>query len=231
VTVVKKQQVEIETVATPAKLPRLKPTPAQTVKGPPDVSKADLKKYDELFGRVEKCEATFATVKAAIDALNKTAKFLTDSKADKDALQGLFDQFRLAMGELNNRIGSLRKAVVQKADVTELHQVKSELQGQLLAQGETAAGTEPVRCLLCGNPRHNVAGAIPIEESVLRNVGPGVSTRMQGADGGNSCFVYSETGEMFLGRSPDGKPIIMKNLLAPIADKNPRAQEPPEEPA
>jgi Mg2+ and Co2+ transporter CorA len=215
VTVVKKQQVELET--TGPKLPRLKPTPAQAMKGPPEVTKADLKKYDDLIARVDRCETMFVTVKTAIDALNKTAKFLTDTKADKDALQGVFDQFRLAVGELNNRVGALRKAVVQKADVSELQQLRNDLQGQLQAQGETAAGTEPVKCLLCGNPRQNVKGAIPIvaDDTGLRTVGggPGMSTRMAGADGGNSCFVYSETGEMFLGRSPDGKPIVLKNLL------------------
>jgi hypothetical protein len=234
VTVVKKQQMEVETGVRPGKpLPRLKPTPLQAIAkaGPPEVTRTDLKKYDELFGRLEKCESTFQYTKSAIESLNKTAKMLTDTKADKDALQTLFDQFRLAMGELNNRVGTLRKAILQKADVSELQTLRADVTKDIQATGETAAGTETVRCLLCGNPRHNVSGAIPLasDEPPARAFGPGVSTRMYAGDGqGTSCFVYSETGEMFMGRSPDGKPIVMKNVLGPANIPGARPGEAPQ---
>jgi hypothetical protein len=185
-----------------------------------------MKRYDELFGWIEKCEAMFGLVKNAIETLNKTAKTLQETKADKDALQGLFDQFRLAMGELNNRVGSLRKAILQKADMSELQTLRNEATRDLRIQGETAAATEPVRCLFCGNPRHNVAQAIPMDETTYRAMGPGTSSRIQGIDGtGASCFVYSETGEMFLGRSVDGKPIVLKNILEPMTTPNGKPEE------
>jgi hypothetical protein len=72
---------------------------------------------------------------------------------------------------------------------------------------------ECVRCLLCGNPRHNVAGAITQADEIPTHIGgPGISAKLGGADGAR-CFVYSETGDVFLGRPTDGKPIIVKNIL------------------
>jgi len=221
VTIVKKQTFEVEAIppargSTKAPLPRLKPAAAQGGKGASEVTRLDLRKYDDLFGRVERMEATFASVKNAIDTLNKSTRHLQEVKADKDALQGLFDQFRLAMGELNNRIGSLRKGVVQKADVSELLQLRQAMQKDMQIMGETAAGTETVKCLLCGNPRHNVVGAIPLEEAMARNTGPGTSSRVQGLNGdGSACFVYGEGGRMYHGRSTGGRSIVMKHLLPP----------------
>ena len=114
-----------------------------------------------------------------------------------------------------------------------------------------AAGTETVRCLLCGQPRRNIAGAnapIPaatlagnqnttnvlnqtntlaqpnltmatlstnppenMDLATMKSMGPSVSTRTSGNDG-NSCFVYGKDGEMYIGRSPDGKPIVASAL-------------------
>jgi hypothetical protein len=223
VTIVKKQIDQVEPAARAPKLPRVKVTPSQASRPPSEVTRADLKKYDDLFARLEKFEAAFVAIRAAIDTLTKTTKTLQDVKADKDQLQALFDQFRLAMGELNNRIGSLRKAIMQKADVSELQVLRADVTRDLHAQGETAAGTEAVRCLLCGNPKHGISQAIPLDEIGPRTHQPGISSRIHGVDGqGASCFVYSETGEMFFGRSPDGKPIILKNVLAP-ASPGPRS--------
>ncbi|OHT06387.1 hypothetical protein TRFO_05584 [Tritrichomonas foetus] len=213
VTVVRKQ-VELEQAQARASgkstLPRL-----NKAQGPRsnEVTRNDLKKYDEIFTRLDQYDQKFASIKSAIDGLNKQIKILQDTKAEKDALQALFDQFRLAMGELNNRIGSLRKNIINKADVNDLQQLRNEVAKELKVQGETAAGTETVKCLLCGNPRHNVSGAI--DDPVMQKlVGPGVSSRVTGADGtGNVCFVYGERGEMYFGRSQDGKPIVLKSLL------------------
>ena len=216
IPIVKPKQIEVDTSAPVRQikplLPRLKPSGTQG-KGS-DVTRQDLRRYDELFARMDKAENAFTHLKSAIDTLNKSTKTLQDIKADKDALQSLFDQFRLAMGELNSRVGSLRKAIVQKADVTELKQLRNDVTKDIQAQGETAAGTETIRCLLCGNPRHNVSQAIPVSEEMAEKGGPPISAPMQGIDGkGNPCFVYSQGGEMFLGRSMDGKPIIMKQLF------------------
>ena len=213
VTLVRKQ-MDLEhgqaLAAAKAKLPRLKP---QGMRAQSEVTKNDLKKYDEIFTKLDQFDSRIASIKSAIDSLLKQIKKLEDTKAEKDSVQALFDQFRLAMSEVNNRIGSLRKNIVQKADVNELQQLRLDVAKEFKVQGETAAGTETVRCLLCGNPRHSVAGAI--DDPILqRMIGPGVSSRVTGADGnGNVCFVYGEHGEMYLGRSQDGKPIVLKNLL------------------
>lgn len=215
---------QISRLSNKAALPRLAKVPGQ-IRSQSEITKNDLRKYDDLFSRVDQLETKFNNIKAAVDGLNKTTKTLQDNKAEKDALQALFDQFRLAMGELNNRIGSLRKNIIQKADISELIQVRTDILREIKIQGETAAGTEPVRCLLCGNPRHNIAGAF--DQSVLAssnaNVNPisikqtglnslSVSSRVSGADG-SVCYVYGNNGQMYLGRSQDGKPVVLKNLM------------------
>ncbi|KAK8884161.1 hypothetical protein M9Y10_043267 [Tritrichomonas musculus] len=205
-------------------LPRLAKVPAQ-LRSSSELTKNDLKKYDDLFGRLDQFESKFNAIKSAVDGLNKQVKTLQDNKAEKDALQALFDQFRLAMGELNNRIGSLRKNIIQKADISELVQVRTDILKEIKIQGETAAGTEPVRCLLCGNPRHSVTGAFDanittnasininsINPMSIKPTGLSVSSRVSGADG-SVCYVYGENGQMYLGRSQDGKPIVLKNLM------------------
>lgn len=215
-------------VTTKAPLPRLAKVPGQQIRSQSELTKNDLRKYDDLFSRIDQLEQKFNTIKSAVDVLNKTTKNLQDNKAEKDALQALFDQFRLAMGELNNRIGSLRKNIIQKADIAELVQVRTDILREIKIQGETAAGTEPVRCLLCGNPRHNIAGAFDQQMTINTNasninVNPmqitkaglnslSVSSRVSGADG-SVCYVYGNNGQMYLGRSQDGKPVVLKNLL------------------
>lgn len=224
VTVVRKQlENEQFRNTTKSSLPRLGKGPTLTTKQG-DVTRTELRKYDELFGKIDQLDQKYSAMKSVIDGLTKQTKQLHESKAEKDALQALFDQFRLAMGELNNRIGTLRKNIIQKADIAELHQLRAEVVKEIKIQGETAAGTEPVRCLLCGNPRHGISGAAdgnpaiqPQQMQQTNNrpsapVAPGMSTRVSGADG-NACYVYGENGQLFLGRSGDGKPIILKNLM------------------
>ena len=196
-------------------LPRLAKVPGQPLRSSSELTKNDLKKYDDLFNRLDQLEQKFSVTKSAVDGLNKQVKTLQDSKAEKDALPALFDQFRFAMGELNNRIGSLRKNIIQKADISELVQVRTDILREIKIQGETAAGTEPVRCLLCGNPRHSVTGAFDaasLNPMSVKPAGPSVSSRVSGADG-SVCYVYGENGQMYLGRSQDGKPIVLSNLM------------------
>ena len=46
----------------------------------------------------------------------------------------------------------------------------------------------------------------------VKPAGPSVSSRVSGADG-SVCYVYGENGQMYLGRSQDGKPIVLSNLM------------------
>ena len=176
----------------------------------PEVSKSDLKKFDDLLPRAKDMEQAIAAVRTAVEQLNKNVKQLNDTKADKAELQNVFDQFRMAMGEMNQRVGSLRKAVVGKADSTELRELQKALMREVIATGETAAGAEAVRCLTCGRPRDHVTGTID-DPDIIRQIGPAMSSRVTTVDGdGTACFVYGEHGEMFLGRSVDGRPIFSR---------------------
>lgn len=170
----------------------------------------DLKRYEDLIPRVERLESSFTNLRSIVDPLNKQSKLLTEQKADRSELQNLFEQFRMALGELNNRLGGVRKIVASKADIVELKEVQRALFKELAQSSETAAGTEIVRCLMCGQPRTNVTGAID-DPTLAKAIGNAVSSRVCGADGqGNVCFVYGEHGEMYQGRSADGKPIYSK---------------------
>ena len=211
-----------------ANLPRLG-TPSQARKEI-DSIRNDLKKYDELFPRLEKTETIINSLKNVIDQLNKNYRNLSDSKADRSELQKLFEQFRAALAELNNRLGGMRKQMANKADITEIRDLQKALVKDVLSQGETAAGTETVRCLMCGQPRNNVTGTID-DPAIIKAIGNAFSTRVTGADSdGNVCFVYGEHGEMFLGRSPDGKPILSHQVSSrreSVSDADSRTSSPP----
>ena len=200
-------------IAGSPSVPRRKPLPRLgTAQGKrePEVSKSDLKKFDDLLPRMKDIDQTIATLKSAIEQLNKNTQHLNDVKADKSELQNVFDQFRMAMGEMNQRVGSLRKALVNKAESVELQELQKALMREVIATGETAAGAETVRCLMCGRPRDHVTGAID-DPDLIKQIGPAMSSRVTNVDGdGTACFVYGEHGEMFLGRSVDGRPIFSR---------------------
>ena len=73
---------------------------------------------------------------------------------------------------------------------------------------ETAGAVGNMICLLCGERRRNVRGAIVDEEMVKQVPRMRSSRAMLGGHGGEVCFVYGEGGETFVGRSIGGKPIF-----------------------
>ncbi|OHT01857.1 hypothetical protein TRFO_07437 [Tritrichomonas foetus] len=226
VTVVRKKQIEVveSQQMRRGNLPRLN---TQQTRRDFDTIRSDLKRYEELIPRVERAENSITSLKNAIDSLNRTSKNLTDNKADKNDLQTLFEQFRMALGELNNRLGGMRKQVATKADITEVRDIQKSVLKDLLANGETAAGTESVRCLMCGQSRTNVTGAID-DPTLMKAIGNAVSSRVTGSDGaGNVCFVYGEHGEMYFGRSPDGKPIYSKPSSLAESNLSETKEKPP----
>jgi hypothetical protein len=204
--VVQKKKITLDPVeAAKAKLPRLANAPARREF---DLLRSDVRRLEEFGPHIKDHDQTITALKGAIEQLNKTVKSMLEVKADKSELQGLFEQFRMAMGELNNRLATVRKLVSNKADSIELQDLQKALLKELAQSGETAAGTEQLRCLLCGRPR-TMAGAIDDPE-LIKALGPGCSTRVTSVDGtlGTACFVYGDHGEVFFGRSPDGKPIL-----------------------
>lgn len=134
-----------------------------------------------------------------------------NKRSIKSLLNSSLDQVRLAMGDLNNRMGSIRKLINTKADLADLNALKLALVKDIQAATETAAGTEHLRCLTCGQPRYAVSQSIDdpmIQRQVSQQT---ISSRVTGLDGnGNTCFVYGEHGELYLGRSATGKPVLSK---------------------
>ena len=158
----------------------------------------DDSKLDSTNAKVEKQENVLASIKRQVDQHTKLLQQLEDSKADKISAQSLFEQFRIAMGELNNRLLTLKRNLLGKADVAEVH----KLLQQSYESNDTAGAYEPVRCICCGRPRTGVVGALD-ESSVKRP--PPLSSRVISDADGQVCFVYGENGDMYIGRSPDGR--------------------------
>jgi len=165
-------------------------------------------RFDEIIMKVSYFDSSIVSLKSAIDLISKQIKLLFDCKADKDALQNMFEQFRQALAELNNRVGLIRKSLSTKVEQSELMAIKDELTKEVQAVGETAAGTETVKCLVCGQPRKQIVGAID-DPNVKTTIGNGISSRVTGTDpDGNVFFVYGDHGEMYYGRSTGTRRIV-----------------------
>lgn len=163
----------------------------------------------ETSHKTEKQEGLLYQMKRVLDSHTKIINQLDDCKADKNATQQLFEQFRIALSELNSRIGTLKKALVGKVDSAELNNILNQVI-DYTENDETATGVEPVRCICCGRPRRNVTGALD-DPTLAKRLGGPVSTRVLGDGDGQVCFVYGERGDMYYGRSGTGKPIFSKS--------------------
>lgn len=158
----------------------------------------DDSKLETTNAKVDKQENIIQSMRRQVEQLNKQVKDLDENKADKVAAQNLFEQFRIAMGELNNRINSLKRNLLGKADISEIH----KLLQQAYESNDTAGAYEPVRCICCGRPRTGVTGAL--DEANNRKTPP-QSTRAITDSDGQVCFVYGDHGDMYIGRSGDGR--------------------------
>lgn len=172
------------------------------------IEKIDDSRLDQVGSKLDKQETFMQQIKRTLDQQQKAISALEDSKADKSATQVLFEQFRIAMGELNNRLGSVRKSLIGKADTSELHSALSNLVGSI-QNTDTAAGFEQVKCIACGRPRTNVTGSME-DTPATRKMPPPTSTRIVADGEGQVCFVYGSGGEMFIGRSADGRSRYVK---------------------
>jgi hypothetical protein len=165
-------------------------------------------KFAEELTKIDKQGEVILQLKRTVESHQRDLQILDENKADRGSAQRLFEQFRIAMGELNNRIGSLKRALVGKVDAADLNNYL----GEMMAFGgtdETATATGPVRCLCCGKPRKMVTGALD-DPALAQRLGAPVSTRVLGDGEGQVCFVYGENGDMFVGRSVTGRSIYSK---------------------
>lgn len=171
-------------------------------------SPRDDQKLSDTANKMEKQENLLTQLKRVVEQHQKSITQLDENKADRIAAQQLFEQFRLALAELNNRIGSLKKALLGKVDTQELTNYLAEILDNT-DKNETATGVETVRCICCGRKRRNVTGALD-DPTLAKRLGGPVSTRVLGDGDGQVCFVYGERGDMYYGRSGTGKPIFSK---------------------
>jgi hypothetical protein len=166
----------------------------------------------ETATRVEKQGDLLVQMKRTLDVHQRNLIQLDDNKADRVPVQQLLEQFRLALGELNNRIGSLKRALIGKVDASDITAMITEMMAG--SGDDTSTGTGPIKCLCCGRARKTVAGALD-DPTIAQRLGAPTSTRVLGDGGGQVCFVYGERGDMYIGRSGTGKPMFSKAPDAP----------------
>jgi predicted nucleic acid-binding Zn-ribbon protein len=199
--------------STEGPVPRGKPLPRVGVsqsRRDPEVTKSELKRFDDLVPHVREIDGAIATIRSQIERISRQVQGLEEAKAERSELQSVFEQFRSALGELNGGVGALRKMILSKADAVDLQEFQQRFLHQIQQTGETAGGSENIHCLLCGRPRTTVTGSID-DPDIAKAIGQGMSTRVTSLDGqGNSCFVYGDHGALFWGRSADGKPLFAK---------------------
>ena len=174
----------------PLKPPKLK----SAVSHKPEVTRGDLKKYDELFTRILTCENALLTIQSLIESANRQIRSLDERKADKEELRTLFEQFRLAMSELNNRVTSLKKQIQTKVEQKSFEDFSNDVNKRMKTIEESLDGAK------------SIASKKPpsLEDSVIvRQARPNIEE-------GESCFIYGERGNMYYGRSQNGKPIVTK---------------------
>ncbi|KAH0787416.1 hypothetical protein GPJ56_008611 [Histomonas meleagridis] len=174
-------------------------------------------KLSNTFDKVDKQENLLYQLKRAVEIQQRNILQLDEAKVDKNSAQALFEQFRIALSELNSRLNTIKKALIGKVNAADLNTYFGNLMGEF-NNDETSTGTENIRCLCCGRPRRNIKGAIDDPSMVNKIAGP-VSTRVLGDGEGQVCFVYGERGDMYIGRSGNGKSIFSK---APSVNSSPK---------
>ena len=160
---------------------------------PSEVTRADLRKYDELFNKITILENYNSNLLITIENINLKIKLLEENKVDKDELKSIFEQFRIAMSELNNRISIIKKQISNKVDQQQLDTILIEFNKKNKHIEEQQSQIQNKKII-----------QNPIEETLI------IKNYNKQYDGGESCLVYDENGSLFYGRNNDGKPIVTK---------------------
>lgn len=178
------------------------------------ISSVDQKKFNEISKALSQLQSQLNIMKKDCDKIDKKCIGLQEEKADRSEFKTMFEQFRIAMAELNNRVKSTKKAVSGKVGKEEFDETlknaiaKSEqdIQTNILASTEIGKTSAESRCLLCGQIKKVEPGQTA-EQLQKLNVTPS----------GDRCLVYGDNGEQFFGRNSNGKTIVTKHsALAPI---------------
>jgi uncharacterized protein YoxC len=175
----------------------------------PEVTRLDLKKYDALFTKVDDIESMLDDFGHQLELLSKKHSTMEENKADKEALSEISAQFKIALGEVANRIATMRKVVNSKISSQEFQQLKSAIFREPEPPGPTSAGSELVKCIVCGTHRTCVTGAVE-DPVITRKLYP----KPSGLPEDTTCFVYGDHGELYFGRSPSGNPILAQTASA-----------------
>ncbi|EAY21583.1 hypothetical protein TVAG_013480 [Trichomonas vaginalis G3] len=179
------------------------------------ISSVDQKKFNEIQKALNQLQSNINIMRKDCDKIEKKCQTLQEEKADKAEFKNMFEQFRIAMAELNNRVKSTKKAVSGKVGREEFdEQLKSalakteqDIQTNIMQSTEIGKTSADVRCLMCGQIKKVEPGQTA-EQLQKLNVKPS----------GDRCLVYGDDGEQYFGRNSNGKAMVTKHqVLAPIA--------------
>ena len=175
------------------------------------ISSVDQKKFAEIASQIGSLQTSLSNERSDIEEMMKRIVNLQETKADKDELKTIFEQFRIAMGELNSRILSVRKLANSKVDQSKIDEIINMIPKS--PDGDDGNPAAEVRCLLCGNVRK-----VRQETTTEKDKDKEERSSMPREDPGEQCFVYGDGGELFMGRNSNGKPVVTKHppILAPL---------------
>ena len=81
-----------------------------------------------------------------------------DQKIDRDFVERMFNKFRIAMNELNEKMENLQCSFLEWVTRDELEMVLQNFVKVVSDVKDTAASKSKYNCLLCGRPRQHLAG-------------------------------------------------------------------------
>lgn len=81
-----------------------------------------------------------------------------DNKIDREFVERMFNKFRIAMNELNEKVENLQCSFLEWVTRDELEMVLQNFVKVVSDVKDTAASKSKYNCLLCGRPRQHLAG-------------------------------------------------------------------------
>ncbi|OHT12237.1 hypothetical protein TRFO_18043 [Tritrichomonas foetus] len=87
-----------------------------------------------------------------------------DNKIDREFVERMFNKFRVALGEMNEKIENIQCSFLEWVTRDELEVVLQNFVNVISDVKDTAASKSKYNCLLCGKPRNHVAGMMVKEE-------------------------------------------------------------------
>ncbi|OHT09477.1 hypothetical protein TRFO_04560 [Tritrichomonas foetus] len=140
------------------------------------------------------------------DSLKKTVDIVVtqvDGKIDREFVERMFNKFRVALNEMNEKIDNLQCSFLEWVTRDELELVLQNFTKVIADVKDTAAVKSKYNCLLCGRPRQHLAGMMIKKEALVR--GPAMK--------GNDKYLRSSADSAILKPSVNNNSVFDNDFL------------------